>query len=191
MAALLRLAQIVDACNRAISRAVGWMLLVMVLLGAYNAVARYLERDAGLQLSSNALTELQWYLFGVAFMLGAPFALQKGAHVRVDVLYGGLPERTQLRVDFWGSVLFLIPSCACAVWLSLDFVANSWGEFEWSNDPGGLPRYPLKPVIPLGFAMLLLQGFSEAIKRAAILRGEATPDQLGVRIGTGDPGDEH
>ena len=191
MAALLRLAQTIDACNRVISRLVGWMLLVMVLLGAYNAVARYLERDAGLQLSSNALTELQWYLFGVAFLLGAPFALQKGAHVRVDVLYGGLTERTQLRVDFWGAVMFLIPSCACAVWLSLDFVANSWSELEWSNDPGGLPRYPIKAVIPLGFGLLLLQGASEAIKRAAILNGDVTAQQLGVRVGTGDPGDEH
>ena len=190
MAALLSVSRVIDACSRVVSCAVGWMLLVMVLLGAYNAVARYLERDAGLQLSSNALTELQWYLFGVSFLLGAPYALQKGAHVRVDVLYGGLPERAQLRIDLWGSLLFLMPSCACAAWLSLDFVSNSWHELEWSNDPGGLPRYPLKPVIPAAFGLLLLQGFSEAVKRAAILCGDATPAQLGVRIGAGAPGDD-
>jgi TRAP-type mannitol/chloroaromatic compound transport system permease small subunit len=180
MRALLTIAKTIDACNERISRAVGWLLFVMVLVGAYNAVARYLERDAGLQLSSNALLELQWYLFGATFLLGAPYALKVGAHVRVDVLYGGLGARARHWIDLAGAVLFLIPACACAVWLSLDFVAESWRSGEWSNDPGGLPRWPIKPIIPLGFTLLLLQGFSEAVKRAAALRGAATPSALGL-----------
>ncbi|MGC6486812.1 MAG: TRAP transporter small permease subunit [Planctomycetota bacterium] len=178
---LLSLAARIDACNRWVARVVSWLLLVMVLVGAYNAVARYLERDAGLQLSSNALSELQWYLFGLAFLLGAPHALRTGAHVRVDVLYGGLSERTQHVIDLLGALLFLIPCCACAVWLSVDFVVDSWREGEWSNDPGGLPRYPVKPAIPLAFALLLLQGASEAIKRWAALRGVASAAELGLR----------
>ena len=180
MQRLLAIAARIDVWNARISRAVGWLLLVMVLVGAYNAVARYLERDAGLQLSSNALLELQWYLFGLAFLFGAPHALKLGAHVRVDVLYGGLSERLRHHIDLWGSVLLLIPSCACAVWLSADFAIDSWRGDEWSNDPGGLPRWPIKPAIPLAFALLLLQGVSEAIKRWAVLRGAATADELGL-----------
>lgn len=190
MSRLLTLAARIDACNRAVSRCVSWLLLVMVLVGAYNAIARYLERDAGLQLSSNALSELQWYLFGLSFLLGAPYALKQGAHVRVDVLYAGLSERTQHLIDLCGALLFLIPGCACAVWLSADFVAASWHEGEWSNDPGGLPRYPIKPAVPLAFTLLLLQGVSEAIKRCAVLRGHATTDELDLRLGGGGGDDE-
>jgi TRAP-type mannitol/chloroaromatic compound transport system permease small subunit len=178
MQGLLSIAARIDAWNRRVSVVVGWLLLLMVLVGAYNAIARYLERDAGLQLSSNALLELQWYLFGTAFLFGAPHALKQGAHVRVDVLYGGLAERTRHWIDLCGAVLFLIPACACAVWLSVDFVVDSWRGDEWSNDPGGLPRWPIKPAIPLAFALLLLQGVSEAIKRWAVLRGVATAAQL-------------
>ncbi|MEC8652587.1 MAG: TRAP transporter small permease subunit [Planctomycetota bacterium] len=186
----LAIAARIDAVNRGVARAVGWLLLLMVVVGAYNAVARYLERDAGLQLSSNALSELQWYMFGLAFLLGAPHALQRGAHVRVDVLYGGLPERAQHRIDLWGTLLFLIPGSACAIWLSLDFVAASWLDDEWSNDPGGLPRWPIKPAIPAAFALLLLQGVSEAIKRWAVLRGAASPEELGLRAEPARGGDE-
>ena len=189
MIRLLSIASYIDACNRMFSRAVGWLLLIMVLLGAYNALARYLERDVGLQLSSNALSELQWYLFGVAFLLGAPYALKKGAHVRVDVLYGGLTERVQLWIDLVGSVLLLIPACACAAWLSVDFVVDSYRDSEWSNDPGGLPRWPIKPVIPAAFALLMMQGVSEAIKRVAVLRGAATPDELQLNASAGDVND--
>ena len=188
MQTLLSLARRIDACNERIGRFVGWLLLVMVLVGAYNAVARYLERDAGLQLSSNALLELQWYFFGAAFLLGAPYALKRGAHVRVDVLYGGLGARARCWIDLVGAVLFLIPACACAVWLSLDFVLESWRSNEWSNDPGGLPRWPIKPVIPIGFTLLMLRGVSEAVHRAAALTGDLDdpPDQAAKAEEAGD-----
>lgn len=167
-----------------------WLLLLMVLVGAYNAIARTLEHElaTSIRLSSNALLELQWYLFGIAFLLGAPWALRKGDHVRVDVLYQGLGHRARLWIDLIGTVALLIPFCACAVWLSFGFVYDSIASNEWSNDPGGLPRWPIKPLIPLAFALLLLQGVSEAIKRAAALRGAGTPAELGLEEEVGHDG---
>ena len=173
MRKLLALAHWTDRLNRRIARAVAWLLLAMVLIGAFNAVARYCERDLGLSLSSNALLELQWYLFSLVFLLGAPHALRCGDHVRVDVLYGGLPERGRWWIDLLGGLLFLVPFCGFSIWISFDFVADSWAEREMSNDPGGLPRWPLKAVVPLAFALLLLQGCAEIVKRAALLAGVA------------------
>ena len=167
----LRFARLVDGVNRAAGRTVAWLTLAMVLVGAYNAVARYVERDMGLSLSSNAYLELQWYLFSLVFLLGAPYALRKGAHVRVDVLYGGHGVRGKAWIDLFGTILFLIPFCVFAIGISWEFVAESWAMREMSSDPGGLPRWVLKPVVPLAFALLALQGVSEAIKRVAVLAG--------------------
>ena len=179
MATLLRLALGIDRTNRAMARAVAWLLVLMVLVGAYNALARYIEHDVDLRLSSNALLELQWYLFSLVFLLGAPYALRRSDHVRVDVLYSGLPARGRHWIDLLGGVLLLIPFCVFAVWISFDFVADSWSEREMSNDPGGLPRWPLKAIVPLAFLLLLLQGLSEIIKRFAVLRG-TPPRQAGL-----------
>lgn len=156
-----------------------WATLAMVLVGAFNAVARYLERDVGVQLSSNAYTELQWYLFSLVFLLGAPYTLRSDRHVRVDVLYGGHGPRARAWIDLVGGVLFLIPFCVAAIWFSTHFVAESWRVREYSNDPGGLARYPLKTVIPIAFGLIALQGLSEVIKRVAILRG-ATAEEVGL-----------
>ncbi len=155
----------------------------MMLLGACNAVGRYLEPHVGVRLTSNWMLELQWYLFSLVFLLGAPHALRTGGHVRVDVLYEGLPARGRCWIDLIGTVVFLMPFCAFAIWTSIEFVADSWSEFEMSNDPGGLPRYPLKTVVPITFALLLLQGISEAVKRAALLTGV---DPNAVEIGEED-----
>ena len=171
VARLLAIARVIDAVNRRIGRAVAWLTAAMVAIGAYNAVVRYLERDLGLQLSSNGLLELQWYLFAVVFLLGAPYALRRDAHVRVDILYSGHPPRARAWIDLAGALLFLVPFCAFAVYLSWGFVADSWAEREMSPDPGGLPRWVLKPAVPIAFALLALQGISETIKRAAILWG--------------------
>lgn len=186
MPTLLRIALRMDRCTRAIGRATAWLLLLMVLVGAYNAIARSLQKSLDLTLTSNALLELQWYLFGLAFLFGAPYALRLGDHVRVDVLQGGLPRRGKLWLDVLGSLLFLVPFCACGVWLSVDFVVDSIAEGEWSNNAGGLPRWPIKPAIPLAFLLLLLQGLSEAIKRLAVLRGHATEEQVGLAQGGAD-----
>ena len=175
----LRLSKLIDALSRRLARVMGWALLGMVLVGAYNAIARSLEKELGLELSSNAYIEAQWYLFSLVFLLGAPYALRANAHVRVDVLYGEHSLRGKAWTDLLGSVLFLIPFCLFAIWISWDFVANSIAVFEVSPDPGGLPRWPLKMVVPIAFGLLGLQGFSEAVKRVAFLRGMA-PEEVGL-----------
>jgi len=184
MRTLLRISARIDRLNRTIGRAAAWLTLVMVLVGAYNAIARYLERDVGLRLSSNAYLEAQWYLFSLVFLLGAPYALRKGSHVRVDVLYGGHGERGKAWIDLFGGLILLLPFCVFAIWISWDFVRDSWLEREMSNDPGGLPRWPLKPVVPLAFLLLLLQGLSEVTKRLALLRGHSAAE-----VGLEEPAD--
>lgn len=166
MRRLLQLCTLVDRLNRAVARGVAWLLLLMVLVGAGNAVSRY-----AFALPSNALLELQWYLFSLAFLLGAPYALRRSDHVRVDVLSSGLPERGRWWLDLVGGLVLLIPFCAFTILISRDFVLDSWAERETSNDPGGLPRWPLKPFVPLAFLLLLLQGLAEVVRRIALLRG--------------------
>lgn len=172
----LRVASAIDEVNRRLGRGVAWLTLWMVLVGAYNAIARSFERELGLRLSSNALLELQWYLFSLVFLLGAPWALRAGAHVRVDVIYGGHSVRGRAWIDLVGGLVLLAPFCVFAIQVSWPFVVDSWREGEMSNDPGGLPRWPLKPFVPLAFALLLAQGISEVIKRIAILRGMSSEE---------------
>ena len=176
MRAALCLARLIDGMNRRLAQIMGWALFAMVLLGAYNAIARSLEKELGLSLSSNAYIEAQWYLFSLVFLLGAPYALRSNAHVRVDVLYGEHSERGKAWTDLLGGALFLIPFCAFAIWISWDFVGNSLEVRELSPDPGGLPRWPLKLVVPVAFGLLGLQGISEVVKRIALLRGMSAED---------------
>lgn len=171
MPALLRLTRWIDRLNEGVGRLAGWVTLAMVLVGAYNAVARYAGRWAGTRLTSNALIELQWYGFALVFLLGAGWALRHGAHVRVDVLYGRLSARAQTWTDLLGGVLLLVPFVALVLWVSWAPVAQSWALGEVSPDPGGLPRWPIKAVVLAGFALLLLQGLAEIARAAARLVG--------------------
>lgn len=168
---LLKLARGIDWLNEKIGHGVYWLGLLMILIGVYNATARYLGAFIGENLSSNAYLEAQWYLFGAIFLLGASYTLRHNDHVRVDVLYGKLSERGKAWVDLLGSLIFLIPFCVIVLWLSLDWVAFSWRILETSSNPGGLPRYPIKTVIPIAFALLTLQGISQAIKAAGVITG--------------------
>lgn len=174
MSFLLRFARAVDAVNAWAARFVGLLLVGMVVLGSYNAVAGYVQRSLGVQATSNALLELQWYLFALVFMLGAPHVLRRGEHVRVDVLYGGLPRAGKAWVDALGALLLVVPFAVFGIWTSLPFALESLHRLEGSPDPGGLPRWPLKLLVPLAFAMLLLQGLAEGIRHAVILRGEGS-----------------
>ncbi len=183
MRQLLELAGFVDRLNQRISRVVAWGVLLMILLGAYNAIARSLERRAGLPLSSNSLLELQWYLFGIGFLLAAPYALRRGDHVRVDVVYDGLPRRGRIWIDLIGALVLLLPFCAFGVVLSLEFVYDSVVRNEWSNDPGGLPRWPIKIFVPIGFTLLGLQGVASVIRSVDALRGSPTGEQEGAADG--------
>ncbi len=160
----------VERFNSRLGVAVSWLTLGMVAVGAYNALVRYLGRFTGWNLSSNAYLELQWYMFSLVFLLGAAYALQANAHVRVDVIFSRLPERWRRRIDLWGSLLFLVPFSIFGLVMSWPAVRNSWAVLEVSSDPGGLPRYPIKTVLLVAFALLALQGLAEAARNWQRLR---------------------
>jgi len=185
MQSLKRLATAVDGLNNRIGASIRWLSLIMILIGAFNAIARYLTRYTGLALSSNAYFDLQWYLFSLIFLLGAAYGLEHDVHVRVDVLYSRLSRKGRAWIDLVGTVLFLIPFCVLMLWVSWPAVRNSWAIHETSPDPGGLPRYPIKTVILLSFVLLLLQAFSQLVKQIEALRG------TGAEPAAGAPDDDH
>lgn len=166
----LRLAQRIDRFSEWTGKAVYWLTLAMVVIGAYNALVRYLDRYSGLGLSSNTYIEAQWYLFSLVFLLAAAYTLKHDAHVRVDVLYGRLSDKGKAWINVLGTLLFLIPFCILMLWVSWPSVVNSWAVWEVSPDPGGLPRYPIKTMIPVAFLLLLVQACSLLIKQLAVLR---------------------
>lgn len=182
----------VDRLNDGIGAAIRWLVLVMVLVGAYNALARYITRYAEVSLTSNALMDLQWYLFSLVFLLGAAYALNHDAHVRVDVLYSRFGPRGRAWIDLVGTVLFLLPFSAVMLWVSFPAVRNSWVIREVSPDPGGLPRYPIKAVILLCFGLLLLQGAAQIVKHVAVIRTGRPLDGgdggLRAELGDGESG---
>jgi len=161
----------IDRLNGWIGVGIAWLALLMVLVGAYNAIARKLDQVGGLGLSSNAYIEAQWYMFSLVFLLGAAWTLREDGHVRVDVLYGRLSDIGKARIDLAGTLLFLLPFCVGALWFSLPSVINSWQVHEISPDPGGLPRYPLKLALPVALVMIALQGHAMAVRQVDTLRG--------------------
>lgn len=165
-------ARALERVSSAVGNGAAWLALVMVVVGAFNALSRYLGRFTGSDLSSNAYIELQWYLFSALFLLGAADALREDAHVRVDVVYGRLGPRARAVVDLIGTLVFLLPFCAFALWTSLPMVENSWRVMEQSPDPGGLPRYPIKTLIPVGLLLVMLQGIAVCCRRIRVLSGE-------------------
>ena len=190
MRRLLQLSRGIDRIAELIGAAAGWLTLAMVLIGAFNAVVRYLDRDFQLGLSSNAYIELQWYLFSIIFLLGAVYALRRGAHVRVDVFYTRLSRRGKARLDLAGTVLFTLPLCLFAMWVSWPAIQSSWRIREQSPDPDGLARYPIKLLVLVAFALLLVQALSEIIKQIGVLTGhigeEAGEKAAGATAG-GEP----
>ena len=167
---LLLLSRWIDSLNSRVGRAVTWLTLVVVLVSATNAVIRKL-----LHISSNAWLELQWYLFGAIFLLAAGYTFLKNEHVRVDVVSQMLSRRTQIWIEVFGIVFFLFPAFALVLWLSVPFFWKSLIHWELSSNTGGLIRWPVKLLLPLGFSLLLLSGISQLIKCIAFLRGQG-PD---------------
>lgn len=166
MKALLGLSRVIDSLNTSVNRGVIWLVLLVTLIAAGNAVMRY-----GLKISSNAWLELQWFMYGLIFLLGASYTLQKNGHVRVDVLYGKYPPRLKVWVDLLGTLFFLIPTTVIIFLTTLPWVRDSIAIRELSPDAGGLPYWPIKLVLPIAFALLFLQAISELIKRIAMLTG--------------------
>lgn len=170
MPTLLRLSNSIDRLNGWIGRMTGWLLLAMIFVGALGAILRYAGQPLGLSVSLNALGEGQWYLFSAVFLLAAAWALREDAHVRVDVLFGRLSPKKKAAIDLAGTILFLLPFCVLMLWATWPAVMDSWAVREGSPDPGGLPRYPVKALVPIAFALLFLQGISQSIKATVVLR---------------------
>ena len=166
MQGLLRLARLIDALNTAIGRTAMWLILVATLVSAGNALMRY-----SLDLSSNAWLELQWYLFAAVFLLCAPYTLLKNEMVRIDVVAGRLSRRTQVWIDVGGTLFFLLPMALMLTALSWPGFVQAFVREEVSSNAGGLVVWPARLLIPVGFALLALQGVSELIKKLAFLAG--------------------
>ncbi len=162
----LSLARGIDRLNQFVGRHVYWLILAAVVVSAGNATVRYVAGD-----SSNAWLELQWVLFSAVFLLCAGYTLLHHQHVKVDILYSRLSRRSQLWIDIFGTVFFLLPMSALVVWLSWPVFVAAYQSGEVSGNTGGLPLWWARLLVPVGFFLLLLQGISELIKRVAILRG--------------------
>lgn len=166
MSLLLRISRLIDWINERVGRSVMWLVLIAVLISAGNALVRKLFNT-----SSNALLEIQWYLFAAIFMLAAGYTFLRNEHVRIDILTSRLSPRAQNIIDILGILFFLMPMAALILWLSWPIVMMSIQSGEMSQNPGGLIRWPVKLMLPLGLALLVLQAVSELIKRIAFVTG--------------------
>jgi TRAP-type mannitol/chloroaromatic compound transport system permease small subunit len=169
---LLKLSSLIDWFNDRLGQGLMWLILAAVLISAGNAIVRKL-----FNMSSNALLEVQWYLFAAVFLLGAGYTFLKNAHVRIDFVSSRLSPRMRNWIDIIGIVLFLTPLCWLLIQMSWPLFVNAWESGEMSQNAGGLIRWPVYLLLPLGMTFLLLQGASELIKRFAFLRG-FIPDPL-------------
>ena len=167
----LALSRGIDALNEKLGVIADWLVLLSCLISAANAFSRY-----AFSISSNAWLEIQWYMFGTLVLLGASYTLKKNEHVRVDIVYSNISTRRQIWIDIVGGVLFLLPATLILTYLSWPVFYNSFMQGEISSNAGGLLRWPIKIFLPIGFALLSLQGISELIKRVAILRGDMKAD---------------
>jgi TRAP-type mannitol/chloroaromatic compound transport system permease small subunit len=182
---MLAVSTLIDRLNRAVSRIAVWLVLLAALLSAFNAAFRYsigtilwLAGTSGGFLqsvltwygnNSNSFLEAQWYMFGGMVLLGAAYTLKMNEHVRVDLFYGWVSERTRTWIDLLGAIFCLIPMCVLLIYFTWPWFLESWRINEASSNAGGLPRWPVKLILPVGFFLVLLQGISEIIKCIAAL----------------------
>lgn len=176
---VIAIARFVDRLNELIGKAAAWAVVAAILVSAINAIVRKV-----IGTSSNAWLELQWYLFGATFMLGAAWTLKANEHIRIDIISSRLSKRARDWIDVFGHVFFLIPFAGLLAWLSVPYFELSFQSGEASNSAGGLIIWPAKGLIALGFILLLLQALSELAKRLAIIAGvledEAKPGGHGA-----------
>jgi TRAP-type mannitol/chloroaromatic compound transport system permease small subunit len=168
---LLTLSRGIDFLNAKLGWIADWLVLLSCLISAGNAFSRY-----AFGMSSNAWLEIQWYMFAALVLLGASYTLQRNEHVRVDIVYANVSTRRQIGIDVFGFVLFMLPATIIMTYLSWPIFHNSWALGEVSTNAGGLLRWPVKIFLPIGFALLTLQGISELIKRVAMLTGHMPAD---------------
>ena len=166
MNALLALSRAIDTLTERTGRLVIWLVLIATLISAGNALARW-----ALGASSNAWLEIQWYLFGAMFLLAAGYTLKHNGHVRIDIFYGRLSAKGQAWIDLIGGLLFLLPMAGLLAWLAWPMFIDAWTTQEMSPAAGGLLRWPVKLLLPVGFGLLALQGVAEIIKRIGVLTG--------------------
>ena len=164
MQGLLRLSRTIDYVNDQFGVIANWLVLSACLISAGNAASRYL-----FSASSNAWLEVQWYMFAGMVLLGGPYTLKVNEHVRVDLIYSAVSERVRIWIDILGCLLFLLPICIILIYFTWPWFLDSWRIDETSSNAGGLIRWPVKLILPLGFALMALQGISELIKRVAAL----------------------
>jgi TRAP-type mannitol/chloroaromatic compound transport system permease small subunit len=169
---LLKLSGRVDTLSEYIGRTIMWLILMAVLLSAGNAIVR-----KAFHMGSSAFTEMQWYLYSGVFLLGAGYAFLKNVHVRIDFVSGRLSERGRSWIDIAGIIVFLAPFCWMLIQMSWPLFVKAWQSGEMSQNAGGLIRWPVYLLLPVGMALLLMQSASELIKRIAFLRG-LIPDPL-------------
>ncbi len=166
MNSLLALSRFIDRWNERLGHGLYWLILATVLISAANAVVR-----KAFNWSSNGLLEIQWYLFSAVFLLGAGYTLLRNEHVRIDVIAGRLSKRTQAWIDIIGTIFFLLPMAILIAWLAWPVFVDTWERNEVSTNAGGLIIWPARLLMPIGFAILAIQGLSELIKRIAFLKG--------------------
>jgi TRAP-type mannitol/chloroaromatic compound transport system permease small subunit len=167
LAALMGFSRFIDSLNDKIGRAAAWIVFATVVLSAFGAIVRYLDKYIGTSLSRNEYNEGQWYLYAIGFLLMGAYTFNVGGHVRVDILASRLPKRTQLLIEGVLSLLFVFFVYGVVAFLSWDFVYRSVANLEMSSDAGGLPRWIIKPFMTVGMVLMSLQGLSEAIKAFA------------------------
>ena len=173
MQALLSLSRAIDRLNAFVGKYSIWLIFASTFISAANAVVR-----KALDTSSNAFLEVQWYLFAWSFLIAAGWTLLNREHVRIDVVNSRLPKKVQVWIDIVGFALFLTPLCITILYLTMPVVIQMYQSGEVSGNPGGLIRWPVWVAIPVGITLLMLQGWSELIKRIAFLRGQG-PDPMG------------
>lgn len=179
----MSLSRLIDKLNETIAGLVSWLVLAAVIICAGNAIMRY-----SLNYSSNAWLEIQWYLFGAIFMLASAYTLRRDEHVRIDVVVGRFSKRTQVWIDLLGFLFFLLPVCLLILWFGIPYAMIAIENGEVSSNAGGLIVWPARVLVPLGFALLVLQGISEIIKRIAFLAGRSDGRDFAKQVST--PQDE-
>lgn len=188
MKGLLRLARAIDAVIEFIGSLLPYLVIVMIMAGFYNVVARYVGRAIQVRLTNNSAIEIQWYMYSVLFFLGFAYILKLNQNVRVDFLYANWSPKRRATVDFWGTLIFLVPFCILGIYVTISPVLASWGRlpngnwgtWEISPDPDGLPRAPIKSMIIVAFTLLLAQAVAQLIKYAAILTDTLTGEEAKV-----------